>query len=272
MHSRISRNQLEELQKLLKERDLQILQSIQAYRYLTTDQIRRLHVTDTSTKTVGLRATTRNLHKLQQLKLIDHMKRRIGGIHPGSSSFVWRLASAGEHLLRLSEKGTRPHHRRFEPSTYFLAHTLSVAEAAIRITELSRTRKVQLSHLEHEPTSWRSYHAGGKIVNLKPDLFAITRLDGYEDHWFFEIDLSTESLAKISEKCGRYLEYYRSGLEQKLRGIFPLVVWLVLDGRRKSLFIEHLQKAFPQHQRVFQVITAGELELLLRQKIPPKGG
>ncbi len=50
----------------------------------------------------------------------------------------------------------------------------------------------------------------GKIISLKPDLFAATKSDGYEDRWFIEIDLSTESPSTIIGKCDRYRDYYRS--------------------------------------------------------------
>jgi hypothetical protein len=41
--------------------------------------------------------------------------------------------------------------------------------------------------------------------------------------WFAEIDRSSESLPVIKEKCRLYVEYYNSGVEQRLRGVFPRV-------------------------------------------------
>ena len=44
----------------------------------------------------------------------------------------------------------------------------------------------------------------------------------YEDHYFLEIDRSTESLARIVNTCKKYIEYYRSGIEQRQKEVFPL--------------------------------------------------
>lgn len=100
---------------------------------------------------------------------------------------------------------------------------------------------------------------------MKPDLFAITLCDSYEDRWFFEIDLATESPIKIIEKCQRYHQYYRSGLEQKQYGVFPLVVWIVPDGARKESITTHIRTEFAKLPKIFAVITTDELETLLRQ-------
>ena len=56
----------------------------------------------------------------------------------------------------------------------------------------------------------------------------------YEDRWFIEVDLDTESPNKIIDKCERYHKYYRSGLEQQESGVFPLTVWIVPSAERKK--------------------------------------
>ena len=88
MPERVSRKQLEELEPILSDRDKNILRSIQAYRYLTTSQIQRLHFIDAASHSAALRATSRNLEKLKELHLIDSLARRIGGIYSGSGSFA----------------------------------------------------------------------------------------------------------------------------------------------------------------------------------------
>ena len=115
-------------------------------------------------------------------------------------------------------------------------------------------------------------NSGGKIVFLKPDLFAVTVCDGYEDRWFLEIDLDTESPIRIIEKCQRYHDYYRSGLEQKQYSVFPLVVWIVPDAERKETITKHIQKVFAKQPKIFTVITMEELEPLIRQGADSTGG
>jgi len=86
----------------------------------------------------------------------------------------------------------------------------------------------------------------------------------YEDRWFFEVDLDTESPANVIEKCQRYHQYYRSGLEQKASGVFPLTVWVVPDKKRRERLSAHIRDAFAKQPRLFAVITVEELERLIR--------
>jgi hypothetical protein len=264
MPDRISLRQLQELETNLSDRDKDILRTIQVYRYLTTSQIQRLHVNDAASPSAALRATSRNLKKLKELHLIDSLPRRIGGVYSGSGSCVWHLDAAGEHLLRLNDKNARPHKASFEPSSYFVAHTLSVAECYVRLKEVCRKKGMRLSETQNEPYCWRPYNSAGKIISLKPDLFAITICDNYEDRWFFEIDLATESPIKITEKCRRYLEYYRSGLEQEQHKVFPLVVWIVPDAARKSSIELRIKAEFSKQPNIFTVITPNEFESMVR--------
>ncbi len=265
MPERVSLKKLEELEPSLSDRDKHILRSIQAYRYLTTSQIQRLHVIDAATPSSALRATSRNLKKLKELHLIDTLTRRIGGVYSGSGSSVWHLDAAGERLLRLTDNKARSHKASFEPSAYFLAHTLSVSECFVRLTEVCRKKGMYLTEVQNEPYCWRPYNSAGKIISLKPDLFAITLCHMYEDRWFFEIDLATESPVKVIEKCHRYHQYYRSGLEQKQFGVFPLVVWIVPDEARKSSIEIRIKAEFSKQPNIFAVITPDELEPLVRK-------
>lgn len=260
---RLSRRQLEELDACLGEKDKNALLVIQRHRYLMTGQVQRLVFTDAVTATAALRAASRCLKKLRELGLVDTLARRIGGIRAGSGSLVWYLSHAGERLLRLHEKKAAVNRRFFEPSPYFLAHTLAAAEISIQLMELCRKHKMELFSLQSEPECWRSYSEQGVCLSLKPDLYAATVSGEYEDRWFLEIDLNTESPAKVMEKCKRYHQYYRTGLEQKESGVFPLTVWIVPDEARKQHLLEHIRPAFEKQPRLFAVITADELEELI---------
>lgn len=259
---RLSKNQLTHLDTRLSGRDKDILFSIQSYRYLMSRQIQRLLFTDAATPSAALRATNRNLKKLKELGLITSLSRRIGGVRSGSGSYTWHLTHAGERLLRLHGE-TRSSSTQFDPSPYFLAHTLAVAEAAIQLTEISRKSQMELKSLQAEPECWRSYSEYGTLVSLKPDLYAITISGEYEDRYFLEVDLSTESIARIIEKCGRYHKYYLSGIEQEITGVFPLTVWIVPTENRKNKLIESLKPAFDKRPKLFAVITTNELEHLI---------
>ncbi len=261
---RLSRRRLLEADQHLSGRDREALLAIQRHRYLMTGQVRRLVFTDAATPSAALRAASRCLKKLKELGLICTMSRRIGGVRAGSASLVWYLSHAGERLLRLHDHKPAPVKRFFEPSPYFLAHTLAVAELSIQLAELCRKEGITLAALQTEPECWRSYSEHGAHVSLKPDLYAATVSGEYEDRWFFEVDLDTESPAKVVEKCQRYHRYYRSGLEQKESGVFPLTVWVVPDEARKTRLTAAIRTAFDKQPRLFAVITGEELEHLIR--------
>lgn len=262
---RISRQRLEEISENLSERDYQVIVSIQHYRYLLTSQLQRLHFTDAATPTAALRAASRSLKKLRELGLINHLARRIGGVRAGSGGMVWHLTHAGERLIYLRTQVLTPTKRFFEPSPYFLSHTLAVADVAVSLTELCRGQRTpKLTAIQPEPECWRTYSEYGTVLALKPDLFAITVSGQYEDRWFIEVDLDTESPAKIIGKCEKYHKYYCTGLEQQEAEVFPLTVWIVPTAERKEKLMTHIRAAFDKQPRLFTVITKDELEHLIR--------
>lgn len=122
---------------------------------------------------------------------------------------------------------------------------------------------MKLTALQPEPECWRTYSEYGNIVALKPDLFAITVSGQYEDRWFVEVDLATESPSKVISKCERYHKYYRSGLEQQEAEVFPLTVWIVPTTERKQQLITYIKNAFDKQPKLFTIITKDELEHLV---------
>ena len=260
---RVSKRQLTETDSRLGERDRQLLAAVQQYRYLMTGQIGRLLFTDAANPSAGLRAASRSLKKLSEFGLVDSLSRRIGGVRAGSGSYVWHLTHAGERLLRLHDGKASPVRRHCEPSPYFLSHTLAVAEIAIQLTETCREHEPQITALQLEPECWRAYSSAGVSYSLKPDLYAATTTEEYEDRYFIEVDLDTESPAKVIEKCEKYHAYYRSGLEQEESEMFPLTVWVVPSDSRKEKLIRHLREAFDKQAKLFAIITCDELEHLI---------
>ncbi len=129
--------------------------------------------------------------------------------------------------------------------------------------EICRKNGPQITALQLEPECWRAYSSAGVSCSLKPDLYAVTVTEEYEDRYFIEVDLDTESPAKIIEKCQKYHAYYRSGLEQEASEMFPLTVWIVPSAARKEKLIRHLKEAFDKQARLFAVIACDELEHLI---------
>ena len=265
--SRHGRLQLLELIDRLSERDFEILISLKAAKYLLSGQIKRLHFTDASSDTAAMRATVRAMRKLESYGLAKTFKRRIGGLRAGSAALVWCLTEAGQRLLNIKDHSeqSRRSHRYLEPSYIHIRHTLAIAECYVQLVEISRRhKKIVLANVEWEPDSWRPYTQDGRNLQLKPDLFAVTYNGGYEDRWFIEIDLSTEAIPVVIDKCKRYHQYLRTGIEQSQHEVFPVTIWVVPDADRKQKLIDTLDETFRKVPKLFVVITADEFESLIR--------
>jgi hypothetical protein len=259
--ARTGKKQLHALPDTLSDRDWQILNSLTAHPFLTTSQIQRLHFIDHTSLSSGSRVCRRVLSRLADIRAIEHLERHIGGVRAGSASFVWRLGPVGERLLQLRAAGVdRPRLRRKEPSLHRLNHCLAVAETHIRLLESGRERSPELVRVETEPTCWRPFATlgGGRAV-LKPDLYAVTATADYEDSWFIEVDLGTESLPTLLHKCRQYEEYRRSGVEQRDYGVFPFVLWLLLDEKRKDALSAALDKAGDLDRSLYRLGAFDEL-------------
>ncbi|WP_262064045.1 replication-relaxation family protein [Streptomyces sp. STR69] len=267
-------NDIASLIESLSERDLSILESLRTHRALTTVLIRRLHFPiggepreagsgkSHATEMAAAVATIRVLTRLESHRLITRLHRRIGGVRAGSTGIVWQLGAAGERLLR-AQHGDSARRRYNEPSPNFIAHTLAAADLAIHLYELARQGRIELLRLEAEPESWRTFlSVHGARQWLKPDLFAITATEAYENHLFIEADNATEHAPVIVRKALQYQQYANSGIHQKYHGLFPAVVWVVPDGKRK-VAIRVALAAEPKLRdlvaaELFQVVTTEE--------------
>jgi hypothetical protein len=70
---------------------------------------------------------------------------------------------------------------------------------------------------------------------------------------FIEVDLTTETLPTIQRKSQRYIDYWRSGMEQQWRGVFPKVVWLVQNEQRAERITSVTRKLASDAQALFDV-------------------
>jgi len=268
----LSKRRLEELDgSILSERDKAILRSLLNLRYLLTSQVRRLHFAESATPAAGLRATNRTMSKLQGYGIITSLERRIGGVRAGSNSYVWTLTESGANMLHLNDESYTQRKRVYEASLYFVRHTLEVAEVYIQLTEVCKRNQLGITKTELEPSCWRG-HTGvdGKPATLKPDMFAVIDSGKYEDSFFIEVDLATESPVVVLDKCKRYAFYCKTGIEQKQYGVFPLVVWLVYNANRKAKLQQYITECreIPEASKgIFIVIMPDEFEALIRHGV-----
>ncbi|MDR2559711.1 MAG: replication-relaxation family protein [Oscillospiraceae bacterium] len=258
---RITKKKLNEYNQQLTKRDKAVLHSIKMCKFMKTNQVARLHFSGATTPSASLRATTRNLTKLRRLGLIQPLERDMRWFGVRSTSFVWTIKTAGIELLRLGENTPPVRVRKhiFEPTYIFLKHTLAVAELYVQLCT-----KTNLVKCEFEPNCWRSYTTDfGVNVTLKPDLYAVVATGGYENHYFFEVDLDTEAPSRIMQKCERYGRYYLTGIEQKQNGVFPKVAWIVPDNKRKESLCRHIREHLSEYADLFVVTTFEELDSVI---------
>lgn len=256
----------------LSDRDRAVLESLRELRLLTTALLRRLHFIHEpedaqerkghSTEAAASVAAMRVLGRLEAQGLVARLMRRIGGVRAGSSGIVWQLGATGERLLRVIH-GESKRKRYIEPSALFVDHTLAVAEITVRLRELDRHGDLELLVLEAEPSCWRSFLAphGGRTI-LKPDLFAITANGDYEDHWFIEVDRATEHPSAVMRKAQVYERYAATGAHQAKHELFPAVVWVVPDTKRKKAIEAALATERGLTTERYRVATEAEFDAL----------
>ncbi|MGH9247285.1 MAG: replication-relaxation family protein [Acidimicrobiales bacterium] len=250
---RVGARQLDALRAGLSERDTALLVAVGALHVVGTGQLRRLLFWDL-TEQGSVRAAQRTLARLHHAGLVERLDRRIGGMRPGSSMFLWRLSSAGARIVW-------PDHnkwRRREPGLGHLAHVLDVAEVVVRLHEAARSGACRIIEVQTEPECWRRFNApwGDKRI-LKPDLRVTVGVEGGEMHRFVEVDRDSEHRPVIDRKLAAYIHAWKDGGETYRAGVFPGVLWIVPTARRAEVIAERCCKtAAPA---MFEVATNADI-------------
>jgi hypothetical protein len=257
----VTRARLDELLAQLDERDLDVLRSVTTLRFVAGAQLQRMHFHGAGTPPVNARAARRCLLRLVGLGLLARLPRRVGGVRSGSAGFVYHLGLAGQALAAL--RGWQPDRRRRRshlPGTFFLKHSLAVAELHTLLIEGDRASRFELLELVAEPASWRSYGGVGNQgqATLKPDSYGRVGLGEFEDSYFFEVDRGSEGSKTIQRKLNEYLTYARTGQEQEQRGVFPRVLWLVPDDQRAEALVSGIGRLPGDAREVFAVALLGD--------------
>jgi protein involved in plasmid replication-relaxation len=261
---RFSRDQLARLAARLSSRDQAILGSLSLHHFLTTAQLQRWHFRGHGTSSAAARICRRVLARLDELHVIEHLERRVGGVRAGSASYVWRVGLIGDRLLRMQDAG-RPRARRKEPSLRFLDHCLAVADSHLALCDLAAAGQLELITVATEPAAWRRYQSPtGAVDILKPGLYAVTASGEFEDHWFLEIDRATESLPTLLKKCGQYQAYRQTGQEQQRSGVFPWVLWIVPTVAHVGRLRRAIDQTAQLANELFRVCTLTDLPAVMQ--------
>lgn len=257
------------LQTELSPRDEDILRFLSRHRYATTTQLRYVFFAGHATATAGTRACIRVLHRLLHNRLVARLERRVGGTARGSAASIWYLDAPGERLTR--PEGAR--RRRFAAaSTPFLTHTLAVTDAHVQLITHARTGAFTLERVTLEPDSWRPFlTARGVATILKPDLTVHLATADYDDHWYIEVDLGTESIPVLLAKCAAYAAYRATGRAQAEHGVFPRVLWLLPTPARVARLRVAIQGDPRLDDRLFICTTPDQLMAVLGDPDGPDG-
>ncbi|WP_414940158.1 replication-relaxation family protein [Amycolatopsis sp. cmx-11-51] len=260
------------LRQRLSQRDLAILLSLRQLRLLTGQQLQRLHFADGHRPTQA-RKTRAALKRLSELGVIVRLARRMGGLHAGSDGYVIGLSGLGFAVLDASHSGSGRRHRRVnDTKPAFQDHVLAVSDLYVQLTEDDRAGHSELLEFAAEPEAWRHFSgSGGQRVTLKPDAYVRLGVGDYELAAFIEQDMDTESTPTIARKLGVYINYWRSGLEQRARDVFPLVWWLVPDTNRLSELSRTIRRVPEDARQLFKVALTSHAATQLTQ-LPDKGG
>ena len=237
----------------LGSRDIAILGTLQEFRLMTGGQIKRLYFY-TGEPATEARKTRATCKRLTELGVIVRLERRVGGIRAGSDGFVFGLSGMGSAVLDLGETAPSRHRRMPETKLAFHSHVLAVSELTVRLAEAARADAFSIEELRGEPGCWRWFSGvGGGQRALKPDAFLRVSVEEYELAAFIEVDLASESLPTVARKCAVYIDYWRSGAEQRLHDFFPRVWWLVPHARRLQAIADVLKRLPVDARDLFQV-------------------
>jgi hypothetical protein len=213
-------------------------------------QLQHLHY---GRSAAGGRLARKQLGELVGWQVLTRLGRSVGGVRSGSSGYVYALGVTGQRLLNPDRWRFRP---PWTPRASHLRHALSVSEMYVNLREAETAGSIDLLAFDTEPACWRRYFgAGGAPSNLKPDALAVVGLGDFEDRYFVEIDLGTESGPRITAKAKMYIRYFRSGREQAETGVFPYVMWVAPNSERATLLVDALSRVPAEHWQLFRVTT-----------------
>ncbi|HEM3914923.1 TPA: replication-relaxation family protein [Streptococcus suis] len=251
----------------LTANDIAILHFLNRARFATTRQLARLFYSDSPSPETAIRRANFTTQRLKKEGLISHLDRRIGGARKGSASYVWQITFQGLKVLKGKDSTVALRYKnRYEPTQHHVEHTLAITEIFVETIEVARSSStISLEDFSFEPTSWRDYQKLSSVgLTLKPDAYLELLNGEYEDHYFLEIDRHTESLARVVNTCKKYIEYYRSGIEQRQKEVFPYVLWIVPDDKRKTAISKAIQNELYNFWELFTVITLDEYQSYIK--------
>lgn len=254
--SRVSFAKLLEVGASLDARERELVREVARLRLMTHTQLAALlGVGGEASPVSAARANRRVLARLTQLRVLARLGRRIGGVRRGSAGYLYYLGPVGQRLVAYWDgHGLVRGRFRPEPADRYVRHRLAVSELYVEARLAQREGNLDLLAFDVEPDCWRKYLDGcGRQQILKPDAYARVGVGAYEDRYFVEVDLGSESRTVVARKLRAYLDYWGSGQEQQAHGVFPRVLWLTTTQTRECALDDLCRQLPHEGQQLFSV-------------------
>lgn len=252
MRRGVSSGELLALAGSLSEPERTTIQTVADMRLMTHAQLAALLG---SSEASAARSARRLLARLTALRVLGRLDRRIGGKRAGSAGYVYYLGPVGQRLMAYwSGRGLTRGRTRPEPGGRYVRHRLAVSELYVQTRLAADVGTLDLLGFESEPDCWRAYvdSLGGRAL-LKPDAYTRLGLGAYEDSFFIEVDLGSESRSVIARKLRAYLDYFHTGTEQAEHGVFPRVLLLTNSETRRAVLVGVCERLPAEAWRLFTV-------------------
>lgn len=242
-----------------------LLALVAAHRFATTTQLARLTALEYASSASALRQTQRHLASLAQQRLLTSLERRVGGWQGGSAVTIWAATTRGQRLVAVNEgEEVLRRQRPREVSTTFLDHLLAITEVRTSIEEAVRQKADTEATVALEPECWRTaLSPSGQVQVLRPDLAVTVTSPAYEDRYLVEVDRATENPGRVIATCWRYQEHQAASSQASDGGVFPLVVWLVPNDRRRHRLERAIAHSSGLLRDLFRVIRLDQLPTLI---------
>ena len=154
--------------------------------------------------------------------------------------------------------------RTREVSTTFLDHLLAITEVRTSIEEAVRQEADTEAAVALEPDCWRTaLSPSGQVQVLRPDLAVTITSPAYEDRYLMEVDRATENPGRVIATCWRYQEHQATSAQASDGDVFPLVVWLVPNDRRRHRLERAIAHSTGLLRDLFRVIRLDQLPTLI---------
>jgi hypothetical protein len=247
-----------------------VIEAVATLRLATHAQLTALLASPASDASASATRTMRRvLARLTALGVLARLERRIGGRRAGSAGYVYYLGPVGQRLVAYWQgRGLTRGRFRPEPGGRYVRHRLAVSEFYVQTRLAANAGALDLLRFQAEPDCWRrSVDGFGGQTMLKPDAYVRLGLGAYEDSFFVEVDLGSESRIVIARKLRAYLDYFCSGVEQAAHGVFPRVLVLTNTAERQTALVKVCARLPADAWALFTVTTLDQALAAMTGKI-----